>query len=85
MGFFSKLASSADMVAGMASRLGVDNSALIIADPETEAYRYREAVLRCSTCTHTKECKVLQSVSTTLEQTPSYCRNTAHFKRAATA
>ena len=83
MGFFSNLAASTDLVQGMATRLGRNTAKLVTADPEIAGYRYRQAVLRCRSCTHQAECTKLQSAVTTLDSAPSYCRNSALFETYA--
>ena len=79
MGLFSKLGQSADLVNGMADRLGVDLSGPISHDPEMEAQKYRRAVLRCSNCSNQDGCIGLQAKSSHLDQAPSYCMNTDMF------
>lgn len=75
MGLFNKLAQSADLVNGMAQRVGADFAGATAADPETEAVRYRSAVLGCSTCRSQGECQQLQDGCTHLDAAPEYCVN----------
>jgi hypothetical protein len=79
MGLFSKLGQSADLVNGMADRLGVDMSGPIIHDPEMEAQKFRRAVLRCSQCSNQNGCVELQGCTSTLDKTPDYCMNADLF------
>lgn len=67
MGLMSKLDASADLVQGMATRVGHD----LTRDPMA----FRSMVLRCSGCAEQGECASLQATSVTLAAPPVYCRN----------
>lgn len=75
MGIFRKLSQSADLVNGMAERIGADLAGAAAADPETGAVRYRSAVLGCSGCAAQGECRQLQDGCTHLDEAPEYCVN----------
>lgn len=75
MGLFRKISHSADLVKGMAERVGADFDASNAASPETEVSRYRSAVFGCSTCRAQGECQQLQDSCTHLDAAPDYCVN----------
>ncbi|TMV06382.1 adenylosuccinate lyase [Ruegeria sediminis] len=75
MGLFSKLAKSTDLMQGMADRLGVDLSEAICNSPDTEAAKYRGAVIRCSCCADQGACAELQAQNDRLAEAPDYCMN----------
>lgn len=77
MGIFRKFAQSADLVGGMACRLGIDMSERMMRDPEFEAPRFRSMVLRCADCHGQADCAVLQAAQDALDSAPDYCRNKA--------
>ncbi|AVO39241.1 DUF6455 family protein [Pukyongiella litopenaei] len=75
MGLFSKMADSADLVNGMAERLGADLRSYLGRDPEINAASYRTMVYRCTTCVDQDGCRMLQSAHDRLDHAPAYCRN----------
>ena len=75
MGLFSKLTRSADLVQGMATRLGADTANPILRDPDHAAVVYRSMVLRCSACSDQTACAELQAGCTHLDAAPDYCLN----------
>ena len=75
MGLFSKLGQSADLVEGMADRLGIDYGEIIARDPEAEVRKFMRAVMNCSHCTNQDGCADLQAQNPALVQSPDYCRN----------
>lgn len=75
MGLFDKLAKSADLMNGMADRLGADLAAAVMRDPEIEAVRYRTMVRRCAGCDNQDGCAELQADHDRLGTAPNYCRN----------
>lgn len=75
MGLFRRISRSADLVKGMADRVGADFDAANAASPETEVSRYRAAVFGCSTCQAQGECQRLQDSCTHLDEAPEYCVN----------
>ncbi len=75
MGLFSRISRSADLMKGMAERVGADLEAVTLANPETEVARYRSAVLSCSTCREQDACQKLQQGCTELDEAPAYCVN----------
>lgn len=84
MGLFSKLGQSADLVEGMADRLGIDYGAVIAKDPEAEGRKFMRAVMNCSKCSNQDGCAELQAHSRQLTETPEYCRNSdmlTHMQR----
>jgi hypothetical protein len=82
MGFFSKLAQSADLVRGMADRVNADFVAKDGDSSEFQGARYRSLVIRCSTCTDQAACADLQASSAHLDAAPGYCRNKAELDAA---
>ena len=66
---------SSNLVTGMAQRVGADFAEAAATDPESEAVRYRSAVLGCSTCRSQGECQQLQDDCTHLDAAPEYCVN----------
>lgn len=85
MDIFNKLSGSADLVSGMAERLGVDLGAAIDQDPRLGAVRFRSLVLRCSSCTNQDGCAELQRGCDHLDAAPEYCRNKDFMDHAAHA
>ena len=77
MGLFSKIGQSADLMRGMADRLGVDMADAICRDPENEGRRYREMVIHCSACSDQDGCARLQASCDHLDAAPDYCQNKA--------
>lgn len=77
MGFFTSIADSADLMNGMAERLGADLAEAVARDPENEAAKYRTMVMRCSHCTDRDACAELQGSHAHLGGAPGYCRNKA--------
>ena len=75
MGIFSKLSDSANLVHGMADRLGADLSGPVLRNPDRAAIEYRAMVLRCATCSDQPGCTVLQASCTHLDHAPDYCLN----------
>ena len=75
MGLFSRLAGSADLVTGMADRLGADLAGPTLRDAERAAVEHRAMVLRCSACTDQPGCADLQAGSDHLDRAPDYCMN----------
>ncbi len=75
MGLFSRISRSADLMNGMAHRVGADLEAATLADPDSEVARYRSAVLGCSTCREQDACQKLQQGCTQLDEAPAYCVN----------
>ena len=74
MVFFSKLDRSAELVKGMADRLGHD-----LEDP-AHIVGFKQMVLAWAGCTNPGACAQLQAENETLSQAPDYCRNAAAFK-----
>ncbi|TNF64107.1 MAG: adenylosuccinate lyase [Rhodobacteraceae bacterium] len=79
MGLFRKLAGSADLVSGMAQRLGADMQDQIMSDPEAGARRFAAMVYRCAGCTDQDGCAALQAENDRLDHAPAYCRNADAF------
>lgn len=74
MGMFDKIGRRASVMGKMAETLGVDFAEKISQDPSV-ATTYREAVMRCSHCSHDGECKGWMAEHSTASETPDYCRN----------
>ncbi len=81
MGLFSKMAESADLMNGMAVRLGADLPAYLERDPEINAASYRAMIYRCSTCTDQEGCRTLQATHDRLDRAPAFCRNKQELER----
>lgn len=75
MSIFSRINDSADLMSGMASRLGIDFSDRIMAAPETAAHGYLAMILRCTGCRQQAACRQLQDAHQVLDRAPDYCRN----------
>lgn len=80
MGLFTKFAQSADLVKGMADRLGIDMTARMIRQPFTEPMVMRAMTLRCADCDCQAECATLQDANAHLEAAPDYCLNGRKFR-----
>ena len=77
MRYFDTLDRSANLVQGMAERLGID---LMRSDAiQAEVTQFRSLVLNCSRCAEQGACTTLQADNSRLEQAPDYCRNFAGF------
>lgn len=74
MGLFDKIGRRAAVMGKMAETLGVDFAEKIAQDPSAAA-KYREAVMRCSHCSHDGECKGWMADHPHATETPDYCRN----------
>lgn len=79
MGFFSRISQSADLMHGMAARLGADVTNPILRNPDQGALDFRAMILRCSACTDQVGCANLQARCAHLENAPAYCLNKAEF------
>jgi hypothetical protein len=75
MGMFDKLDKSADLVIGMAQRVGHDVRGTLIASPHASGAPFAAMVYRCSSCTEQDACAALQHDNQQLESPPDYCRN----------
>lgn len=75
MGLLNKLATSADLMQGMAKRMGVDPAEAIERSPDVEAEKFRSAVIRCSFCAEQGACMLLQAEHDSLIEPPEYCQN----------
>lgn len=73
MVFFSKLDRSADLVKGMATRIGYD-----VSDP-AHAPLFKQMVFACAGCSDQDGCARLQADADTLDAAPTYCRNADRF------
>ncbi|MBY5974436.1 DUF6455 family protein [Pseudooceanicola marinus] len=82
MGFFSKLDKHADLMGGMADRVGLDMAEKMV--DESVANGYRAAIIRCATCREAGACAQWQAEHATAEHTPGYCRNAGWFEALAT-
>lgn len=74
MGLFDKIGRRASVMGKMAETVGVDFAEKIAQDPNM-ASKYREAVMRCSHCSHDGECKGWMAEHPHATETPDYCRN----------
>jgi Family of unknown function (DUF6455) len=75
MGILNKLDKSAGLVQDMAGHLDVDLDKMLMGDPETGAFAYRNMVLSCSACTDQDGCRALLDETEKLDAAPKYCRN----------
>ena len=80
MGYLEKLARSADLVQGMARRVGADLTEHVDLRGDGAALDFREIVLRCAGCPEQAACARLQAETERLSAAPDYCRN-AHLMR----
>ncbi len=79
MGFFKSIARRADLVGRMADTVGIDAATAAGAE-EIAAQAWRNAVVRCSGCTHDAECRAFMDAADAAGEhpkAPSYCRNKA--------
>jgi hypothetical protein len=81
MGVLDRLDKSADLVMGMAQRVGHDVHDALIASPHTSGASFAAMVYRCSSCTEQDTCAALQHDHEQLESPPEYCRNRQVFGR----
>jgi uncharacterized protein DUF6455 len=72
-GIFNKLGTSAGLVQDMARHLDVDQDEMLMGDPETGAFAYRNMVLSSSACTDQDGCRALLDETEKLDA----ARNTA--------
>jgi hypothetical protein len=71
---FRKIGRSAELMTGMADRLGVP---LDGPDPEASAQRFMRLTLACVGCAGQDDCARLQAENRRLDAAPDYCRNKA--------
>lgn len=83
MGYFSRLDKAADLVSGMAERLGKQLMDVDSAAGETAVRKYRNMVVRCASCENQDECGSLQASNGRLSKAPDYCRNKAEMNRVS--
>ncbi|OAN72558.1 hypothetical protein A8B83_09280 [Rhodobacteraceae bacterium EhC02] len=74
MGLFDKIDHRAGVMTRMADTLGVDFAATIAQAPEV-VREYRQAVMRCASCSHEGECKTWMQSHPHAAQAPDYCWN----------
>jgi hypothetical protein len=84
MSFFNKLDKHSDLMGGMAEKVGVDWSELLVERPDL-ANQYRTAVLSCTHCRDVGECQGWQATHEKAEETPDYCRNKDLLEKLASA
>ena len=75
MSFVSRMSESADLVAGMATRLDIDFADRIAAAPDTAVRSFASMVMRCTGCRDHAACRKLQDENLMLDAAPDYCRN----------
>ncbi len=75
MGIFSKVFNSADLVSGMARRLGADISSGLLENPDMNATKMRSLVIRCAACRDQGGCAAIQQSRARLDHAPDYCMN----------
>lgn len=85
MGIFANIFQSADLVSGMASRLGADLAEDLLEYPDTNATRLRGLVIRCAACRDQKGCASLQKGCDHLSAAPDYCMNKDYLEHLAQA
>lgn len=81
MTFFDKMSESARLVSGMATRLDIDFSDRIAANPEGAGRSFATMVQRCAQCSDHAACARLQDENPMLDATPSYCMNKDVLRR----
>jgi len=77
MSTIDRMARSADLVQGMADRLGVNLGA---GHPLTVARRVSQMTMACSGCAEHSACAALQRQTRRLAEPPRYCRNAARLE-----
>lgn len=83
MGFFKSIARRADLVGRMAETVGADVVPAMGAE-EIAAQAWRNAVIRCASCTHDAECTAFMDAaeaSGSHPAAPAYCRNKGMLDR----
>ena len=75
MALFQKMSESVQLVSGMASRLDIDLSDRIAANPETATRSFAAMVMRCAHCSDHAACARMQEENPMLDAAPAYCRN----------
>ena len=75
MNLFTRISDSAQLVAGMATRLDIDIADRIAAAPDSAVRSYAAMVVRCSGCRDQAACRKLQEENLLLDRAPDYCRN----------
>ncbi len=80
MGLIKTMEQSADLVNGMADRLGIDMVEVISRDPEQAGPSLLRAIMRCSKCDDQEGCTRLQAANDHLDAAPVYCRNKEAFQ-----
>ncbi len=82
MGFFTKLDQHADLMGGMADRVGVDLADYMGNHPY-EAGSYRSALFSCAACEKGEQCRMWQETHDHAAKAPGYCRNADWFRTLA--
>lgn len=82
MGFFTKLDQHADLMGGMAERLGIDLPEYMGNHPYA-AGTYRSALMGCAACGKAGQCAMWQDTHDHADAAPGYCRNADWFKSLA--
>ena len=85
MGIISRIFGSADLVSGMARRLGADLGGALGESPDITALRLRSMVIRCAACRDQPGCEALQRAHDRLDRAPDYCMNRTILERHARA
>ncbi len=76
---FEKFSRHADLVTGMAERVGVDWGERIMTNPE-KAKDYRNAVMQCTRCQELGACQKFQELNNEAANVPDYCMNADLFR-----
>lgn len=79
MCIFRTFIRSADLVNGMAARLGIDAAARFARDPEGEAQHLKQMITRCASCACQEACGEVQETHDHLTAAPDFCENSAGF------
>lgn len=82
MGLLNKIDHHATVMGRMAETLGVDFAESVATSPST-VRDYRQAVLRCTACTHEEDCMRWMQENPRAAAAPDYCRNKDILERLA--
>lgn len=81
MGYFSRIDKAANLMTGLAERLGRSPLELDAGLTQNAVLQYRHMIMRCAACRHYSDCEALQKTHHRLSAAPAYCLNKAELDR----
>jgi len=81
MGYFSRIDKAANLMTGLAERLGRSPVKLDAGLTQNAVLQYRHMIMRCAACRHHSDCEALQKTHHRLSAAPAYCLNKAELDR----